>query len=130
MARLYATDADYKAFTGDATASASAVLLRTASGLVAHVTRFAPYETDATHMPTDADVVEAFTEAVCTQVEFWQTRGETTGHGDAESDLASLTIKGLSWSRNPNALPTTGVLCSTAWMVLDTAGLTSVHLSR
>lgn len=130
MARIYATAADYKAYTGDEAATATLEALRNASVLVGHATRFAGYPSGEDGKPTNADHIEAFTDAVCAQVAHWQSRDDATGLGTAKGDLSSLTIKGLSWTRDKASVVPAGALSPTARQILDIAGLTTIHLAR
>lgn len=68
MARVYATEADYLAYTGTAEADAPAnltTLLRVASGVVDHLLRARLYDVDAAGLPTDADDIAAMQDATC-----------------------------------------------------------------
>jgi hypothetical protein len=66
-------------------------LLEQASRVIDYVTRSAIYDVDAdTGLPTDADVLAAFRDATCAQVEYWLA-------GDEEDDILG-PVQGFSLS--------------------------------
>jgi hypothetical protein len=81
VARVYATSADYQAYSGQAPDSDTARLLARASQFLdAQVFRLAVYNANATTgMPTDTAVIAAFRDATCAQVEWWAGVGDSTG---------------------------------------------------
>ncbi|MCM2394358.1 hypothetical protein [Streptomyces albipurpureus] len=81
MARVYATSADYQAYTGETPPEGiDAVLGRASTFLDSRVFRLCGYDADpATGMPTNAVVVAAFTAAVCAQVQWWGETGDELG---------------------------------------------------
>lgn len=100
--RVFATVAEYEAYTG-ATAPANAGrLLARASRLVSAATRAALYDTDPAGYPSDEDVREGFRDATCAQVEVWAKR-DAAASGDvsdpAASPWTSVSAGGLSFSR-------------------------------
>lgn len=92
--RLYATESQVEAFTGEPAPENVAVLLRFASTLVAAATRGDLYDTDPAGMPTDPDVVDAFADATCCQVGVWAAAGVDPSAGEAgvEAQVTSSKI--------------------------------------
>lgn len=69
---VYATSEDLSEWTGAAAPAAVERLLRQASRLVRRATLTAVYETNpATDLPVEPDVLDAFRDATCAQVEAW-----------------------------------------------------------
>ncbi|GAA1977398.1 hypothetical protein [Kitasatospora viridis] len=83
MARIYATAADYQAYSGQPTDTDTDRLLgRAAAFLDAQVFRLCHYIADpVTTLPSDPIVAGAFRDAVCAQVEWWAAVGESIGIG-------------------------------------------------
>ncbi|MBP5883172.1 hypothetical protein QBA57_28590 [Streptomyces scabiei] len=80
MARIYATSAEYAAYTGQTPPSDIDQQLKNASRmLVAEVFRLCWYEVDEDGYPSNTLVAEAFSDAVCAQVEWWDEIGDSTG---------------------------------------------------
>lgn len=78
--RIYATSAEYQDYTGQTPPSDIDKLLRDASRmLVAEVFRLCWYEVDEDGYPANTLVAEAFRDAVCAQVEWWDEIGDSTG---------------------------------------------------
>lgn len=82
LLRTYATAAEYdtiaeEAWTGDEDTLPKR--LRAASIEVEKLTRRAVYATDDDGFPTDPDIAEAFTEATCAIVEYWELTDDPTG---------------------------------------------------
>lgn len=76
----YATSGQLATYLGT-TAPADAVrLLARASELIADTTITAIYDTDASGVATDSNVLAAFRDATCAQVEYWLA-------GDEEDDI-------------------------------------------
>lgn len=65
MARVYATAADFTAYTGGTAPENVDALLRVASGVVDVLLTGIVYDTDAAGMPTNADVAQAMADATC-----------------------------------------------------------------
>ncbi len=118
----YAELADLETYLDEAApdpaagAVATRMLLR-ASELLDDCTRTAVYEVDKDGLPTDEDLIAAFRDAACAQVEFWFA-------GDEEDDvlgpLADVTIGSLK------VMPQTPlVLAPRAARILRNAGLYS-----
>ncbi|MFF1790752.1 hypothetical protein ACFVX9_30345 [Kitasatospora sp. NPDC058243] len=81
MSRVYATTADYQAYTGQAPDTDTARLIVRASQMLdAQLFRLCWYVADpATGLPTDALVAAAFRDAVCAQVQWWTELGDPLG---------------------------------------------------
>lgn len=78
--RIYATSAEYEAYTGQTPPSDIDQQLTNASRmLVAEVFRLCWYEVDEDGYPSNSLVREAFSDAVCAQVEWWDEIGDSTG---------------------------------------------------
>lgn len=122
--RIFATQQDYRDFTGDPEATASTRLLRLASVMVSQATRLAVYETDDQHMPTDQRVRDAMRDAVCAQVEWWDEHDDETGSG-AGGNVQSASIAGVSFTEAPGGATGTA-LCDMALVFLAEAGLRPV----
>lgn len=108
MARVYATAAEFYAFTGGVQPTETpegetdpvpvveldldAELAR-ASRKVDRDTRLAVYAFDEDKMPTDPEVIEAFRDATCAYVAWFRETGDITG---AESQGGSVKIGSVS----------------------------------
>lgn len=94
--RVYATTSDYDEYADepfDGTTEQLAKRLRRASSDIDGLTRLAVYVVDEDGMPVEKDIADAFTEATCAQVEFWETTGDPTG---AESAMGPVRIGSVS----------------------------------
>ncbi|SFN66215.1 hypothetical protein [Mycetocola miduiensis] len=88
--RTFATPTDYARLAEDAFDGDDAKLqkrLRSASIEVESLTRLAGYVTDDDGYATDADLSDAFTEATCAIVEYWEETGAPTGAGAHEGAI-------------------------------------------
>lgn len=85
MPRVYADQAAYETYTGGtAPADVDRRLADASRMLDAEVFRLCVYDADpATGMPTNTLVVEAFSDAVCAQVQWWDELGDHLGAGAA-----------------------------------------------
>ena len=84
MARIYATEADLTAYTGQAAPDNVTVLLRDASQFLdANVFRLCWYHVGDDGLPSDTEVAEAFSDAVCAQVQWWDELGDSIGAAGA-----------------------------------------------
>ncbi|GAA3705408.1 hypothetical protein GCM10023081_46800 [Arthrobacter ginkgonis] len=136
MARNYATAADLQEWTGAAPPANAAGLLRSASSLVERDTLTAIYAHDTDGYATEPGTATAFREAVCAQAAFWAANGLDPTAGalgiQAERVASSKSIKGASVSYDTADAAATKAarvaaletLCSEAWRILSTAGLT------
>lgn len=68
---LYVTNTDVQNWMGSTPANVAS-LIRQASLMIREATRFCWYATDpVTLFPTDANILQAFKDACCAQIEFW-----------------------------------------------------------
>lgn len=81
MARVYADQAAYEAYTGGAAPTGVDALLARASAMLdARLFRLCRYDTDpVTGLPTDPLVQAAFSDAVCAQAQWWDELGDHLG---------------------------------------------------
>lgn len=101
--RVYATPADYDNFAEESFEGTDIVLgkrLRSASIEVEKLTRRATFETDADGYPTDLDVAEAFAEATCAIVEYWESTDDPDG---AEAIAGAVKIGSVSLGTTSSA---------------------------
>lgn len=92
--RVYATLADFDSFTDTELTDAEITkLLRRASLVIDGLTRLARYDVDVDGNPTDADVMQAFTDATCAQLAWWDDTDDVTG---AESTAGAIKIGSVS----------------------------------
>ncbi|MFE5912086.1 hypothetical protein ACFQ6B_23795 [Streptomyces wedmorensis] len=103
MARVYATAAQYEAYTGVSPAPADiTVRLRRASQFLdAQVFRLCAYAVDDAGMPSDTLVAQAFADACCAQVEWGVDVGDITGA--AGVGWSSMEIGSAKLSRSVTA---------------------------
>jgi hypothetical protein len=89
-------------------------LLRSASLIVARETKAAFYDTDDTGMPTDAMVLDAFTQATCAQVCQWVTLGMDPLNlgADSKSPVKSKGLDGAAISYDTSIATSASVLAS------------------
>ncbi len=97
MARTYATSADYQTYTGQTPPTDIAARLARASRfLSSEVFRICGYEVDEDGYPSNAIVKQAFADAVCAQVQWWEETGDELGvagrYGSVK--LGSLSLSG------------------------------------
>ncbi|HET6356093.1 hypothetical protein [Streptomyces sp.] len=102
MARIYATSAQYVTYTGQtAPTDIEALLTRASRFLDSAVLRLCRYEADSvTGMPTNTLVLEAFSAAVCAQVQWWEETGDELGTASQWSSVSigSVSLSGRSSS--------------------------------
>jgi hypothetical protein len=95
--RVYATLADFEDFTDGAHEAESVDVinakLRRASIVIDGLTRNSRYDLDEDGYPTDADISEAFKDATCAQMAWWDSTDDVTG---AESQKGSISIGSVS----------------------------------
>jgi len=106
--RVYATSIDYAALAEEPADVELPVLnkrLRAASSEVDGLTRLSRYDVDEDNFPTDATISDAFKEATCAIVEFWEETGDVRGADAAQGAVkigsvslgtTSSTQQGLS----------------------------------
>lgn len=99
MARVYATSAEYVTYTGQAApADIDARLARASRFLDSRVFRLCWYEVvEETGLPSNTLVAEAFSAAVCAQVQWWAETGDELG---AVGQWSSIGIGSVSLSRS------------------------------
>ncbi|MFI7014388.1 hypothetical protein [Streptomyces sp. NPDC050164] len=98
MPRIYATSAQYQTFTGQAPpADIDALLGKASRMLEASVFRLCWYEADEDGYPSNALVRQAFADAVCAQVAWWDELGDSTGA--AVAGWGSVKLGSASMSR-------------------------------
>jgi hypothetical protein len=97
----YATADDLAAYPGGAAVSdtdAPVLLARANRFLAANLFRLCWYQSDGDGIPTDATVAQAFTDAVCAQVVWWDELGDSTGAVGA--GWGSVQIGSVNLSRS------------------------------
>lgn len=125
MSRVYATEDDYKTWTGDDTATATTAQLRNASLVVDELLATAVYDVDEDDLPTDDAVIEALRDATCAQLEWWNETGDTSGVG-ASGQFQSASIGSASYTRGDTTSTTNpggGIYAPATLRVLSTACL-------
>lgn len=128
MARVYATSADYQTYTGQTPpADIDTRLARASRFLDSGVFRLCWYAADeVTGMPTNALVADAFSDAVCAQVQWWDETGDELGaagrYGTVK--IGSVTLQGPGQSAQ-SAGPVGGrIVADAALEALRTPDLT------
>jgi hypothetical protein len=93
----YATADDLAAYPGGSAVpntDAPVLLARANRFLNANVFRFCWFQCDADGIPTDTTVRQAFTDAVCAQVVWWDELGDSTGAtGAGWGDVAIGSVR-------------------------------------
>ncbi|GAA5056441.1 hypothetical protein [Streptomyces similanensis] len=123
MARVYATPDQLAAYTGQpAPADAARLLSRASRFLDERVLKACLYATDDDGMPTAPELRDAFREAVCIQVGWWDEVGDSTGAAGA--GWGSVTLGPVTLGRSvtdvsPDASPAR-MLAPEAWDLLRT----------
>jgi hypothetical protein len=93
----YATQAQLTSWLGQTPMPAEADrLLQRASDLLDWYLIPYRYHTDVNQMPTDQEVIDAFADAVCAQVEWWMAKQDELGEME---QFATMTFEGVSLSR-------------------------------
>ncbi|SNS43640.1 hypothetical protein SAMN06309944_0249 [Micrococcales bacterium KH10] len=91
---VYATESDLAAwFSPDQPPEASQRVIARASRLVRRATINDLYTTDATGMPTDAKVRQAFRDAVCSQIETWAAADVDPAAGAVQTGKQTVAAK-------------------------------------
>lgn len=130
--RVYATLADFEDFTdGDHEEASEDVInarLRRASNVIDGLTRHARFAVDADGYPTDAAISDAFRDATCAQVAWWDETDDITGAGSQEGtvSIGSVSI-GARGRTSGNGAPdaSTSRHAPEAIEILQNAGLIS-----
>lgn len=135
--RVYATPEQYPDFAEDEFAGGAEKLskrLRAASIEVERLTQLARFDTDEDGYPTDADVSEAFAEATCAIVEYWEETDDPSG---AESyagavKIGSVSLGTTSSSRDAETPRDRKIrrIGEKAVTILENAGLTTAPVSH
>lgn len=128
--RVYATRADYEDFTdGDHAEESEDVVnakLRRASIVIDGLTRRSVYDTDEDGYPTDPDVSEAFKEATCAQMAWFDATDDITGAESQDGTVSILSVTlGARGRTTGNGAPEAGAsrIAPEAIEILRTAGL-------
>ncbi len=115
-----------------------AAYLRAASRLVTRATRLARYQTQPSGLPSDADLREALSDAVCEQVTAWTWAGVDPQRGLVYGDTEGGELKSSTVTAGPrtvteqytesaaatqSVIPSTTELTPEAWSILFEAGL-------
>lgn len=108
MARVYADEAAYVAYTGGAAPDNVALALRLASRVVDVLLTGVVYDVDTAGLPTDPDVAEALSDATCCIAQEAATTGILDAGGTQEWD--SVGIGKVSLSGRGTSQDTTVVL--------------------
>lgn len=105
MARVYATPAEYEAYTGQSPAPAGTDRrLRDASRMLdSQVFRLCWYEVNTEGMPTHPLVLTAFSDAACAQAQWWDALGGDTTGADAVG-WGSVEIGSVKLGRSVTAV--------------------------
>lgn len=101
MARIYATSADYQSYTGQTPpADIAARLARASRFMESRVFRLCLFEVDVDGYPSNAVVKQAFADAVCAQVQWWDETGDELGaagrYGSVKLGTLALSGPGSS----------------------------------
>jgi hypothetical protein len=127
---VFATPAEYEAFTGQPAPANASRLLARASRLVSAATKAAIYDTDAAGYATDPDIREAFRDATCAQVAEWARREAASADGGdvTASPWTSVSAGSLSFSRQsaPATVSEDTSLCAEATEILADLDLLQV----
>ncbi|MDT0432803.1 hypothetical protein [Streptomyces salyersiae] len=121
--RVYATPEQLSEWTGEAAPADADRLLTRASEDVEDAARTAIYDTDDTGMPTDPDVIAAFADATCAQVEYQQETGDTGTGAAGQWDSVSIGPVSMSGRRSAPAVGGGVDLGPRALRALTRAGL-------
>ncbi len=117
---VYATAADFEAFTGKPAPDGIASSLARASERVDELLLGAVYDTDDNEMPTDPKEREAIMRATCAQAAFMLATGDPYGVAAAFKDIAIGSVR-LSRAGGGGAAPARHA--PDAARILHTAGL-------
>lgn len=124
MARTYATSADYLAYTGQTPpADIDARLGRASRFLDSDVFRLCWFVADEDGLPTNTVVAEAFSAAVCAQVQWWGETGDELGSG-GQWDSVKLGSLALSRGSSSGSSSSGRVPAETALEALRSPDLT------
>ena len=126
MGRVYATPDDLTEWGVELDQAEADRMIRRASALVENHTITARYATDAEGMPTDERIAEAFRDAVCAVVAWWEETGNASGAAGQYTDvsLGSLSLR-RSTSAGGHSSAQAARIAPEAVQILATAGLLS-----
>lgn len=135
--RVYATLADYEDFTdGEHEAESVEAVnakLRRASIVIDGLTRTSRYLVDEDGYPTDSDDAEAFKDATCAQMAWWDDSGDVSGSAsqDGTFSIGSVSI-GARGRSTGNGAPSAAAsrVAPEAITILQNAGLISTAVSH
>ncbi|MFB8763836.1 hypothetical protein [Nocardiopsis alba] len=126
MARVYATPSDLTEWGVELDQAEARGMIRRASALVENHTITARYRVDGDGMPTEPRLVEAFRDAVCAVVAWWEETGNASG---AAGQYTDVSLGSLSLRRAPSAGGHSSAqaarIAPEAVQILATAGLLS-----
>jgi hypothetical protein len=122
MPGVYATLAQYQAWSGDSVTPASLVTptLQRASEVLDYYLKGAVYATDADSMPTDAGVIDVFMRATCAQCQFMIALNDPAF---VKSQYASTSMGGVALTRSQAAQGRMVPLAPMAAVILGNAGV-------
>lgn len=130
--RTFATTDDYARLAEDDWGDTPEKLqkrLRSASIEVETLTRLAGYVTDDDGYAVDSDLSDAFTEATCAIVEFWEETGDPTGAGANEGAIKIGSVSlGTTSSRESDGDAQERRFGAKAINILRNAGLLSARV--
>lgn len=123
MSRVYATPEQLTAWTGQPAPADAERLLTRASEDVDSALLAAVYATDSAGMPTDPEVTQALSDAVCALVEYRQEAGDSGTGARDRWDSVSLGPASMSGRKNTGNRPGGVDLGDRAERALKRAGL-------
>lgn len=139
MPLIYATLDELTAWSAQDWPDNADAYLRIASGLVRQATRSSRYDVDTAGKASDPDVIEAFRDATCAQVDMWVDAGinpVSAGVGKTEPTVTSESkgMGGRTVSKSYADLSSSVTvasarsaaatsLCLESWTILSNAGL-------
>lgn len=133
--RIYAVPADYDTLAEeefDGTPEKLAKRLRSASIEVEKATRFSVFDADDDGYPTDADISDAFKEATCAIVEYWEETDDPTG-AEALAGAVKIGSVSLGTSTQTRERPADALadrIGTRAHDILSNAGLITAAVSH
>jgi hypothetical protein len=135
--RVYATLADFEDFIdGDHEEESVEVVnakLRRASIVIDGLTRRDVYDVDEDGYPTDATIADAFKEATCAQMAWWDDTDDVSGAGSQEGTVSIGSISlGASGRTAGNGAPAAAAsrIAPEAIAILRIAGMASATVSH
>lgn len=130
MARVYASETDYQAWSGESSATVPAPTLARASLAVDKALIGAWYSTNETGMPIEAKIVAALKDATCAQIRAIR-KLETAGGDGIPGKVTSASIGSANYTieagPDPDEILSSGI-SRTADDILTVEGLLPVHV--